>query len=147
MIGVIIILSLLLLDQISKIIAKINNKSEKNYFKGFFNLTYIENSGGATGILNGRYYILDIVTLWFLLNTIFLYRNVNFETNLLYSLGLASVIAGVLGNFTDRIIRGYVIDFIYFKKIIFKKRSTYVYNLADFMIMIGFVLLIISIFV
>ena len=49
--------------------------------------------------------------------------------------------AGAISNVSDRIIRGHVIDFIYFK---IGKRNTYVFNFGDFYIFIGIILVIIG---
>ena len=53
------------------------------------------------------------------------------------------IFAGALGNFIDRVIRNYVVDFIYFKPINFP-----IFNFADICVTVGtFVLFLCLIFV
>jgi len=49
------------------------------------------------------------------------------------------IFAGALGNFIDRVIRNYVVDFIYFKPINFP-----IFNFADICVTVGTFLLFIS---
>ena len=55
------------------------------------------------------------------------------------SLALALVLAGAIGNLTDRVVYGYVIDMLH---VFYKSWSYPVFNLADSVIFIGAILLI-----
>lgn len=56
-------------------------------------------------------------------------------------LGSALLLGGALGNVADRLFRGYVVDYIRFPKVRFKKFARLVFNLADFLILAGSVLM------
>ena len=60
----------------------------------------------------------------------------------LMRVSLAIIIGGILGNFADRIIRGYVIDFIDFH--IYDTFHWPTFNVADSAITIGIALLLID---
>lgn len=59
--------------------------------------------------------------------------------------GLSLLVGGAAGNFIDRLTRGYVVDYINFPK--FKKIRKIDFNISDFAIFIGsIILLLISLF-
>ena len=85
---------------------------------GFFNLTYIRNTGGAFGLLAGG--VSGLRTLLFLavslaaLGIIFyLYTRIPPGKKWLDT-GLAMTFGGALGNFVDRVHFGQVVDFLDF---------------------------------
>lgn len=93
---------------------------------GVFELLYHENRGAAFGMLQGGRVIFIIMTLviaaagvWAMIkNPMFQKMGVRICTTL--------IIAGGFGNWIDRVFRGYVIDYLYFKLINFP-----IFNLAD----------------
>ncbi|MDH7576465.1 MAG: signal peptidase II [Bacillota bacterium] len=94
-----------------------------------FHLTYIENPGGAFGILayQTRIFVaLSICTIFLLTMAVFYYARR--EQGVSWS--LAFLTAGILGNLADRLRTGYVIDFLDF-------RVWPVFNVADVFIFIG----------
>jgi len=98
-----------------------------------FLLTYVENSGGAFGIL--AHHREPFVLLGLILLVVMVVASYYLgRSNLLLSLALAFLTGGVLGNLVDRIHTGYVIDFLDF-------RVWPVFNLADTFICIGTALL------
>lgn len=143
---IIIYLSILLLivDQISKLLVvkllDINQGIE--IIKNFFYLTYTHNTGAAFSILTGeRLFLIVIATA--ILIILFNYIRKNKIERKLDILAFSLIIGGSLGNLIDRIVRGYVVDFIDIK--IFGYNFP-VFNLADTLIVIGvFLLLIITI--
>ena len=104
----------------------LRGKPNKKILKGFINFGYLENSGAAKGRLAGRYWLLVISTLIYLVLIYFCFYYFDLKNYLVYSLGLCLFLSGCLGNFIDRVLRGYVIDFIYFKP---RKPYTLVYNI------------------
>ena len=114
---------LIMLDQLSKAFASSNlkNSDSVTVIKGFFDLTYVENRGAAWGVLSGRISILVIITV--ILIPIF---------------DLILLLSGAVGNFIDRIIKGYVVDFFQFTFFDFP-----VFNVADCYITIGAVFFIV----
>lgn len=97
------------------------------------NLTYVQNTGAAFGLLGGwRAFLLVI---GFVVIVAILYINAHLTKKDHLHLPLAIILGGSIGNLVDRIFRCYVIDYIDF-------RVWPVFNLADIMINLGFVLLI-----
>ena len=133
---VIIILSIVLLviDQVSKILAVklIDINSSIEVIKNFFYLTYTHNTGAAFSILTGQRLLLIIVAIVILV-IIFNYLRKNKVEGKIDTLAFSLIIGGSLGNLLDRIIKGYVIDFLDFK--IFGYNFP-VFNLADIFITI-----------
>jgi signal peptidase II len=106
--------------------------------EGFLHITYIRNRGAAFSILEGRSYMLAAVTgVLICAGIIFLFVNRN-SKNKMMMYSAAMIIGGGIGNLTDRIRLGYVIDFIDF-------RVFPVFNFADICVTIGCVLLCVSI--
>lgn len=103
---------------------------QKNYFNNFIQIIYVENRGIAFNLLENKK-ILILVSNFFLLS----YIVYLFFTLDAYKLPLILIFSGGFGNFFDRFIRGYVIDYIYFNL----KRFP-VFNLSDFYIIIGAIL-------
>ena len=79
--------------------------------------------------------ILSVIVL-FIINKYINKEKLNKSENIIYGM----IIGGILGNLFDRLIYGYVIDFIDFK--IFGYDYP-VFNLADTFIVVGIILLII----
>lgn len=81
-------------------------------FNGFLNLTYVENTGGAFGIGNNSiliFIIANIILIGLLIKFV-LSKRYEISTQVLSAISL--IIAGGIGNLTDRVFRGYVIDYI-----------------------------------
>lgn len=142
----IMVMALVGIDQWSKYEAMIKLKDGAAYplIKNILYFWYSENAGAAFGILQGKhifFYIITIIVLIGILYLIFKLPKDNRYLPLLCCGGL--IFAGALGNFIDRIIRNYVIDFIYFKPINFP-----IFNFADICVTVGtFLLFICLVFV
>lgn len=123
-------------DRISKILVQ-NFISDKVYvIKNFFYLIYTRNIGAAFSMLEGKQIIFVLIGIIASI-IIFLYVRKNNIKNIGYSL----LLGGILGNVLDRIIYGYVIDFIGFE--IFNK-SMPIFNIADTAIVIGAIIIIVG---
>ena len=132
---------LLLIDIIFKLIIKnaMNLYQSIIIIPNFFNITYVNNIGAAFSILEGKQLFLIIIGIIFL---IFLIINIRKEEiNKLKLIYYSLLISGILGNLIDRIIYGFVIDFLDFK--IFNM-SFPTFNLADTFICISVILIIIE---
>lgn len=141
---------LIMLDQLSKAFASSNlkNSDSVTVIKGFFDLTYVENRGAAWGVLSGRISILVIITVILIPVFVFCMLRIYKNKELLDSSKLKSVsllhfdlillLSGAVGNFIDRIIKGYVVDFFQFTFFDFP-----VFNVADCYITIGAVFFIV----
>ena len=142
--GIIIIFSCIVLDQISKIIVRayLQPKGSITVIKNFFKFTYVENRGGAWGVFGGNLWLFIIITIIALGFMFYLMKDFDLKNNAFYSIALALVIAGAIGNFIDRIIFKYVTDFLDFY--IFGYDFP-VFNIADICITIGVFMLLFKI--
>ncbi|MEM4267214.1 MAG: signal peptidase II [Candidatus Woesearchaeota archaeon] len=98
-----------LLDQASKLIVK-HYSYQKSFmiFPGILSITYRENTGAGFSILKGYNFFLAIVALTAVLGIIYFRMVIPQQYQ-----APAAVIAGAsAGNLIDRILYGYVIDFI-----------------------------------
>ena len=137
---VILAFIILFLDQITKylIIKNYEFLINKDYF--LFSLDFIKNYGAAFNLFSGSRIFLSFISI--LISFILFYlifRNKNTTNINLYSYSL--ILGGSLGNGFDRIINGYVIDFIKLNYIEFP-----IFNIADISINIGFILILLTIF-
>lgn len=140
----IIIISIILLciDQIAKllVINLLTKTDSIAIIKNFFYLTYINNDGAAFSILVGKRIFLILVAIIIIIMLIHYIKKNNIQ-NKLEIVSLALIIGGSLGNLMDRVVRGYVIDFLDFK--IFNYNFP-IFNLADTFIVIGVILLLLK---
>lgn len=109
--------------------------------KDFFYITEVKNTGGAWGMFSGDVYLLAIISAIVL---IVLYYFLKSEKKLtkLSIVYYAMLFAGIIGNFIDRVVNGYVIDFLNFY--IFGYDYP-VFNIADIFIVLGIILMIIDV--
>ena len=134
---------ILLIDQLSKIILDkvlILGKSIKIFDK-FLYITKVYNDGISFSMLTGKRYLIIIISIIIL---VFLYFYMKkFKENKRNIIAFSLLIGGLLGNLIDRIIHGYVIDFIDFY--IFNYNYP-IFNIADVCICIGVFILLYSIY-
>ena len=107
--------------------------------KNFFYITYVKNTGAAWSIFSGETLGLIIVSL-IIISFIIYYISKNKPSTKIEKIGYALILGGSLGNLLDRIIYGYVIDFLDFN--IFGYDYP-IFNLADSFIFVGVMLIII----
>lgn len=132
----------LLLDQVIKVIV-INSMGlfeSIDIIHNFFKITYVRNNGAAFSIMSGNRLFLIFVTIIALV-VIYSYFIKDKKLNKLENISYGLLIGGILGNLIDRIIYGYVIDYLDFK--IFSY-SFPVFNIADTCIVISIILISIS---
>ena len=135
---ILLIISLVSLDQylkyfISSNFSKIINK---NFI--FFNIEFVKNYGAAFNIFSGSRIFLSsisIISSLLLIYLIFFKR----KDQRINNYGLVLILSGSIGNGFDRIINGYVIDFINLNFVKFP-----VFNIADIVINIGFFILLLT---
>ena len=138
----IISIIVLILDQLSKYIIEINlYKKSIDIIENVFSITYVENYGAAWGILSNNNWIILILTpLLIGLIVWYLYK---ISKNKLEYIAGGLVIGGAIGNYLDRIVRGYVVDFLDFKILGYNYP---IFNIADTFIVVGVFLLLILTF-
>ena len=93
---------------------------------GLFNLTYVENRGAAFGILQGQTMLLSVVSgvLLFAIVIALLLGKIK-SPLLIWCVSIG--IAGGFGNLYDRVIRGFVVDYLDFSSLF----GFPVFNFAD----------------
>ncbi len=132
LISILIIIFLILLDQITKLFF-IN----KNYFNKFFiSINYSQNFGSSFSIfenISNYNFYLSLFSIFILIITIYYFKEYFKDKNKKYILIL--FISGLIGNLIDRIIFGYVNDFIYLKNL-------FIFNFADIYLSLVFILII-----
>jgi len=126
-----IIVSLFLIDQGTKAIAKkkIENKGKKKL--GPFDFLYVKNKGAVMGFLKKYPNLLKTLHIFTLLLVLYMWHK-EVKMILLKSMSYAFVLGGGLGNLYDRFKRGYVIDFFSLPI----KKLPY-FNMADIFILWG----------
>ena len=130
----------IIVDQFTKYLMFYNYKTVINKDFLLFRLDFVKNYGAAFNIFSGNRIFLSCISIIFsILLTYLIFRKNTLNSYELYSYSF--ILGGTIGNGIDRIIKGFVIDFINLNIINFP-----VFNIADISINIGFVLLLYSIF-
>ena len=130
-----------ILDQVIKLF--LNSKMILNQsnilIKKFFSITLIHNTGAAFSLFNGSRYLLISVGLLAIIGLIFYVRSLEVVDDIdifTYSL----LFGGIIGNLIDRIIYGYVIDYLSFN---FGSFYFPVFNLADVFIVVSILIILV----
>lgn len=143
-----LVLGILLLDRWSK--ATIQSRFELNesasVIDGFFNLTYVQNTGVAFGIFSSisspaKSLLLSVFTA-FAAVVVITYSVRSPVQNRLLQVALGLILGGALGNLYDRLTYGFVVDFLEFYVHTYHWPS---FNVADSAISIGVLLLALEI--
>lgn len=129
-----LILMLIILDQGIKIYMNIN-KPMLELIHGFLCFNYVENTGSAFGLGSGNTLTI-IVSNFIVLGIVIKFMVNQFERiDSLTRTMLCMVLAGGVSNLLDRIIRGFVVDYI-------AVANFPVFNLADVYIVLGWIILV-----
>ena len=133
------------LDQLTKfVIADYLEQREEVNLMLFLSLRLVHNTGAAFGFLSsaGGWQNIFFIIIALLACAVILWLIWRLETkDTLLASGLTLVLGGAAGNLTDRLIHGYVIDFIDFH---YRTWHWPVFNVADSAITVGAVLLVID---
>jgi len=89
---------------------------EKTIIDGFFSLHRVHNEGVAFGMFNGTAYaniVFTFIATAALVFIIVMWRKGTFP-DALSKTAATLLVSGILGNLTDRLYRGYVVDFLRF---------------------------------
>lgn len=132
---------LVIIDQVLKLLTV-------NYLKpvgtvtvinGIFNLTYVENTGMAFGLLSNQRWIFISLTALVMIVLIAAMFKLKNQGRLFY-ISVALLVGGGIGNLIDRIAYGYVIDYIslsFFPPVC---------NFADYCVTAGVIIFLIHLF-
>lgn len=105
-------------------------------------VTLVHNTGIAFGLFKdqgGVFIMIPLIAVVLLVFNIYYYRQNNEVINRTYIVSFALILGGALGNLTDRVVHGHVIDFI-------DLRVWPVFNIADSAITIGAVIIAVKCF-
>ena len=137
----------LILDQVTKQwVAQTFDYRETLAVMPYFNLTYVHNPGAAFSFLADqpgwqRWFFTAIATIACIVFVVWLSKTP--KENKILSVGFALMLSGALGNLIDRVLFGYVIDFLDFYV---GNAHWPAFNVADSVILIGAALMIIDSF-
>lgn len=129
---------ILIIDIISKrlVIGNLATSESVSVIDNFFRITYAENTGVAFSLIEGYVGFIIMMTVIVII-MIFKYVKSN-NINKYEEIGYSFILGGALGNLLDRVIYGYVIDFLDFN--IFGYDFP-IFNIADSFIVIGVLIL------
>ncbi len=128
-----IFFAIIILDQISKfmITSSFSVGQGTEIIKGVLDFVYVRNEGAAFGMLQGARVFFIVITLAAITAAVIYILKAR-PKSALELLALAFISGGAIGNFIDRLILGYVRDFIAVTFIDFP-----VFNIADCFVCIG----------
>ena len=133
--GILSVLLLTFLDQYTKYLAQrfLADRSSHVLIQGVLELKYLENTGIAFGLLEGKRVLFLVICILFFFLGVYLFIKIPKETYFIpLFLILFLMLSGAAGNFIDRVWRGYVVDFIYFSLIDFPT-----FNVADIYVVVA----------
>lgn len=132
---------LIVIDIVIKLIISNNlilNQSI-SVINNFFYITYVKNTGVAWSILSGKINLIIVITLAIIiLLIIYIFNKKSY--GVLEIISYSMLLSGSIGNLIDRIIYGYVIDYLDFNILGYDYP---IFNFADICIVIGIILILI----
>lgn len=139
---IILTILVILVDFFSKyMVSKLMTVNETiNLIDNFFRITYVKNTGAAFSMFSNNtilVIIISVVVIGFLL--FYIYKNKG--NNKLENVSYAFILGGAISNLIDRLVYGYVIDFLDFEILSY---DAPIFNLADTFIVIGVILFLIN---
>ena len=126
-------------DQATKYaVASLVDRGDAVTVTSFLRITHVTNTGSAFGLFQGQSGFLVLASVIGVLAVVFYYR-ANGRESLLLRFALGMVLGGALGNLSDRLFRGAVVDFIDVQ--IWSGIHWPSFNIADSSLLIGLTLL------
>ena len=125
------------IDQITKSLIRANFEVNQTtpVINNFLHITYITNTGTAFGLFKGINFVFILFSILVIFGIFYSSRKIKESQSLMiFSLGL--LLGGTVGNLIDRIVYGFVIDFIDFK-------IWPVFNIADSAVTVSVAFLIV----
>ena len=132
----------ILLDQLSKaiVVAYLKPIRDLPLIEGVFHFTYSENRGAAFGILSNDRWVFMLVSSVMIVGMLAYLFYPKKQMGQLFSVAMAIVVSGGIGNMIDRLILGYVVDFLNFELINFA-----IFNVADSFVCVGAGIMVLAI--
>ena len=134
---------IVLIDQISKflVLTTIGFENSKNVIPNLLNFTLVKNKGAAFSLFSNSTTFLTIISVIassLLIALILKSKRISYWN----SLGIVYLLGGTLGNGIDRLLKGYVLDFLEIVPINFP-----IFNVADISINIAIICFTIDLFI
>jgi len=131
--------SIILFDRITKMVFSdlLQFGESLPVITNILHITLVHNTGIAFGFFKDRgitFIIIPVVAIFLLIFNIYYYRKNEKALSRVYIFAFSLILGGAIGNLIDRIVYGYVIDFIDF-------RVWPVFNIADSAITVGAILI------
>lgn len=147
LIGLIIVVFAILIDQVSKIVMLTLLQTEGNsitVIDNFFKLYLVFNDGAAFSSFSGQFPMLMGITVIATIIFIIMAKSAKFDVNPFYAWGIYLMIGGMIGNLIDRIFYTdhAVVDFLSFT---FWGWDFATFNIADSCLVIGVICICIDI--
>lgn len=135
---------ILIVDQWSKslVCGYLASSGSKTLISGFFDLTLVYNTGSAFGTFKGATHYIILISIFSVILILFLYFSF-IKKSIIYSISLALVLGGAIGNLIDRVVKGHVVDYLDFYV---RQYHWPAFNVADSAITIGMILLAYQLF-
>ena len=131
---------IILIDQITKYFIFNNYKLIENKDFLLFRIDFIKNYGAAFNIFSGSRIFLSFISVFFSILLIYLILRKK-PSNHYDLFSYSFILGGTIGNGIDRLVNGFVIDFVNLNIVNFP-----VFNIADISINIGFIIILFKIF-
>lgn len=131
----IILICCIIMDRLTKYFAikKLKDHPSISVFSGILEFRYLENSGAAFGLLKNQKNFFFLLGFFVVFASIYvLIKTPARKKYICAHIFLTCIMAGAIGNIIDRLLYGFVVDFIYFYIINFP-----IFNIADIFITIG----------
>ena len=131
--------TVLVLDQLTKawLVSTLNPGEVMQVLGDWIRLIYTQNSGALFGLFRDNAVLFGLVSLAVIALIVVYHRQVG--SSLYLSIALGLLLGGALGNMTDRLTRGFVVDFV---DIGIGDVRWYTFNVADAAISLAIVMLI-----
>jgi len=143
-ISVTVTLSIIFADRITKLFFTnlLSYGESLPVIRNVLHMTLVHNTGIAFGFFKDQgivFILIPIIAVFLLVFNIYYYRQNNEVLSRIYIASFSLILGGAIGNLIDRIIYGYVIDFIDF-------RVWPVFNIADSAITVGAIMIALKCF-
>ncbi len=103
------------IDQILKflVVEYLKPVGIKTIFNDFLSLDYVENRGAAFGILQNQRWLFIVITV--VISALLIFALFRYRYHEFFSYAASSlIVGGGIGNLIDRVLYGYVVDYIHF---------------------------------
>ena len=143
MLWIILLILIIFVDQLSKwlVVALLQGKPSYYLIDGVLRFTYVENDGAAFGMLDDHRWVFLVLSTLMIAALIYYICKYKPKSKWVMT-SLILIVGGGIGNMIDRILLGYVIDFIDFCA--FPTLWKWVFNIADSCVCVGCAMFVIG---